>query len=41
MDYFEEETGIKQSGIIALQVRGGPPMEVQYKDIDIEEFPSK
>jgi hypothetical protein len=41
VDYVEEEAGIKQSGIIALQVHGGPPMEVQYKDIEIEELPAK
>jgi Domain of Unknown Function (DUF1080) len=38
VDYAEKETGIQQFGIIALQVHGGPPMEVQYKDIEIEEL---
>jgi hypothetical protein len=41
VDYIEGEPGIKQSGIIALQVHGGPPMEIQYKDIEIEELPAK
>jgi hypothetical protein len=41
VDYIEREPGIRNSGIIALQVHGGPPMEVQYKDIEIQEVPAK
>jgi hypothetical protein len=41
VNYVEQEAGIKNSGIIALQVHGGPPMEVQYKDIEIQELKSK
>ena len=41
VDYIEQETGIKTSGIIALQVHGGPPMQVQYKDIEIQELAGK
>jgi hypothetical protein len=40
VDYIEGSPGIKQSGIM-LQVHGGPPMEIQYKDIEIEELPAK
>ncbi len=39
VDYMEKEPGIDRSGIIALQVHGGPPMEVQFKDIRIRELP--
>ncbi len=39
VDYVEKEPGIDRSGIIALQVHGGPPMEVQFKDIRIRELP--
>lgn len=38
VDYVETERGIATSGIIALQVHGGPPMEVQYTDIEIREL---
>ena len=33
--WVETEPGIRESGFIALQVHGGPPMEIQYKDIEI------
>ena len=39
VDYVEKEPGIDRSGIIALQVHGGPPMEVHFKDIRIRELP--
>jgi hypothetical protein len=39
VDYVEREPAIDRSGIIALQVHGGPPMEVQFKDIRIRELP--
>lgn len=38
-DYVEKEPGIDRSGFIALQVHGGPPMEVHFKDIRIRELP--
>jgi Domain of Unknown Function (DUF1080) len=38
VNWVESAPGIKESGFIALQVHGGPPMEVQYKDIVIQEF---
>ena len=39
VEYVEKEAGIDRSGFIALQVHGGPPMEVHFKDIRIRELP--
>ena len=39
VDYTEKEAGIDESGIIALQIHGGPPSEASYKDISIKELP--
>jgi len=39
VDYTEPEEGIDLSGIIAVQIHGGPPSEAWYKDIEIEELP--
>ena len=36
VDYEEKEPGIARTGLIALQIHGGPPMEVQFKDITLE-----
>ena len=38
VDYTETEAGIEASGIIALQIHGGAPSIVRYKDIAIEEL---
>ena len=38
VDYTETEAGIDTSGIIALQIHGGAPSIVRYKDIAIEEL---
>ncbi len=38
VDYTETEPGIEASGIIALQIHGGAPSIVRYKDIAIEEL---
>ncbi len=35
VDYREIEAGIDPTGFIALQVHGGPPMEVHFKDLRI------
>jgi hypothetical protein len=35
VDYIEAEAGIESSGFLALQVHGGPPMEVHFKNIDL------
>jgi hypothetical protein len=39
VDYTETDETIVQKGRIALQIHGGPPAEVRYKDIVIEELP--
>jgi Domain of Unknown Function (DUF1080) len=39
VDYSETEDSIEQSGIICLQIHGGPPSEAWYKDISLEELP--
>ncbi len=39
VDYMEREAGIDESGIIALQIHGGPPSEASYKDVSIKELP--
>jgi hypothetical protein len=39
VDYTEPDDSIEQSGIICLQIHGGPPSEASYKDISIEELP--
>jgi len=39
VDYVEPDDSIEQSGVICLQIHGGPPSEAWYKDISIEELP--
>lgn len=39
VDYVEVDDTIEQSGIIGLQIHGGPPSEAWYKNIIIEELP--
>lgn len=41
VDYTEPDDAIEQTGLIALQVHAGPPMEVRYKDIVIEDLTAK
>ena len=36
VDYTEEDDSIEQTGLIGLQIHGGPPGEAWYKDIEIE-----
>lgn len=36
VDYREEDPAIPRSGIIALQIHGGGPMEIQFKDLWIK-----
>ena len=38
VDYQEKEPGIETSGFIALQLHGGPPMEMEFRDIRIREL---
>jgi len=39
VDYTEPDQSIPQTGLIGLQIHGGPPSEAWYKDISIKEFP--
>ena len=39
VDYLEPDDSIEQSGVICLQIHGGPPSEAWYKDVSIEELP--
>lgn len=36
VDYTEPDDSIEQTGLIGLQIHGGPPSEVWYKDITIK-----
>ncbi len=38
VDYTEPDEKIEQTGVIGLQIHGGPPTEAWYKDIKIKEF---
>jgi len=40
-DYTEKEKDIPGSGIIGLQIHGGPPAEASYRNIRIKELPGK
>lgn len=35
VDYHEAEPGIETTGFLALQIHGGPPMEVQFRNLEI------
>jgi len=39
VDYTEPDKSIPQTGLIGLQIHGGPPSEAWYKDIRIKELP--
>lgn len=38
LHYYEKDTSIPQSGLIALQIHGGGKVEVRYRDIMIKEL---
>jgi hypothetical protein len=38
VDYTEQEEGIERTGIVAVQIHGGPPSEAWYKDIELVEL---
>ena len=40
VNYLEEDPEIAKSGVIALQVHGGPACEICYKDISIVQYPA-
>ncbi len=39
VDYTEADEDIAETGVIALQIHGGPPAVASYKDIAIDELP--
>jgi hypothetical protein len=39
VDYSEPDASINQTGIIGLQIHGGPPSEAWYRDITIKRVP--
>jgi hypothetical protein len=39
VDYTELDDEIEQTGLIALQIHGGPPSEAWYKDLVLTELP--
>src|SRR5687767_13725098 len=41
VDYVEEDATIETTGVIALQIHGGPPGEAWYKDITLVDLSSK
>jgi hypothetical protein len=41
VDYTETDPNIEDHGVIAVQIHAGPPSEAWYKDIRIEELPSR
>ncbi len=41
IDFTEPDPKIPQSGRIGLQIHGGGPAEVRFKDVVIEELPAK
>jgi hypothetical protein len=41
VDYTEEDPSVEREGKIAVQVHGGGKAEVWFKDIKVEELPSK
>jgi 3-keto-disaccharide hydrolase len=38
IDYTEPDESIEQTGLIAVQIHGGPPSQAWYKDIEIREL---
>jgi hypothetical protein len=38
VDYTEKDEGIAESGVIAVQIHGGPPSEAWYKEITLVEL---
>ncbi len=38
VDYAEDDAGIERTGLIALQVHSGPPLEVRFRNLRIREM---
>ena len=41
VDYVEEDPKIETTGVICVQIHGGPPTEAWYKDITLLDLSSK
>jgi hypothetical protein len=41
VDYVEDDPSIETTGVIAVQIHGGPPGEAWYKDITLLDLSSK
>ncbi len=41
VDYLEEDPAIETTGVIAVQIHGGPPSEAWYKDITLLDLSAK
>jgi hypothetical protein len=41
VDYVEEDPNIETTGVIAVQIHGGPPTEAWYKDITLLDLSAK
>ena len=41
VDYTEPDESISRTGLIGLQIHGGPPAEAWYKDVKIRELPEE
>lgn len=41
VDYTEPDASIPQTGVLGLQIHGGPPSEAWYKDVMLRELPEK
>jgi hypothetical protein len=41
VDYVEDDPNIETTGVIAVQIHGGPPSEAWYKDITLLDLSSK
>ena len=41
VDYVEEDASTAMTGVIAVQIHGGPPSEAWYKDITLLDLSSK
>jgi hypothetical protein len=41
VDYVEEDPKVETTGVIAVQIHGGPPSEAWYKDITLLDLSSK
>jgi hypothetical protein len=41
IDYIEPDETLESTGLVGLQIHGGPPSQAWYKDIEIREIPGE